>query len=173
MVAGAIGIMAVLIAGQRLGELLLARSNRRRALASGAQEYGAGHYRLFFLLHSGWLAGWIIEGQAAGSVSAVWPLWLSLFIAAQLLRYWCILSLGRCWNTRILVIPGQPYKRCGPYRYFRHPNYLAVTAELAAVPLLFDAVWTAAVATLCNGALLLFIRIPAEERALQHMENPR
>ncbi|QDR82331.1 isoprenylcysteine carboxyl methyltransferase family protein [Sporomusa termitida] len=173
MVAGAIASMAAIIAGQRLGELLLAQSNRRRALACGAREYGANHYRLFFILHGSWLAGWVLEGQAAGALSAVWPVWLSLFAGAQLLRYWCIISLGRCWNTRILVIPGQPYSRRGPYRYFRHPNYLAVAIELAAVPLLFGAVWTAAAATLCNAALLLFIRIPAEERALNHMENPR
>ena len=173
MVTGAIELMAAIIIGQRLGELLLAQRNRRQALACGAQEYGVSHYWLFFILHSAWLAGWVLEGRAAGALSAVWPVWLSLFICAQLLRYWCMFSLGRCWNTRILVIPGQPYVRRGPYRYLRHPNYLAVIIELAAVPLLFGAVWTAAAATLCNGVLLFFIRIPAEEKALQYMENPR
>ncbi|HWR45716.1 isoprenylcysteine carboxyl methyltransferase family protein [Sporomusa sp.] len=169
MVEWPITVMAVVIVGQRLVELLLAQSNRRWALARGAQEYGARHYWLFFILHAGWLAGWITEGRAAGAISAVWPVWLGLFICAQLLRYWCIISLGRCWNTRILVIPGQQYVQRGPYRLIRHPNYLAVATELVAVPLLFGAVKTAAIATVCNAALLLFIRIPEEERALERL----
>ncbi|WP_325538817.1 isoprenylcysteine carboxyl methyltransferase family protein [Sporomusa sp.] len=165
--------MAVLIVVQRLGELVLAQNNRRWALACGAQEYGAKHYWLFFILHAGWLAGWIIEGQVAGGLSAVWPVWLGLFIGAQLLRYWCIVSLGRCWNTRILVIPGEQCVKRGPYRLIRHPNYVAVATELAAVPLLFGAIQTAIIATICNAVLLLFVRIPEEERALEQMKDPR
>lgn len=167
MVAWPIAAMAIVITFQRLTELMLAQSNRRWALACGAREYGAEHYWLFFILHLGWLVGWVIEGRAAGGLAPFWPGWLGLFICAQLLRYWCITSLGRCWNTRILVIPGQRIVQSGPYRLMKHPNYLAVAIELLAVPLIFGAVKTAAIATLCNAALLLLIRIPAEGRALK------
>jgi methyltransferase len=159
--------MATLITIQRLTELWLAQRNRRWALASGAQEYGAEHYILFFLLHVGWLVGWVVEGRAVGGLTAFWPAWLGIFVCAQLLRYWCIASLGRCWNTRILVIPGQHIVQKGPYRLIKHPNYMAVAMELLAVPLVFGAVKTAVIATVCNAALLLFIRIPEEERALK------
>lgn len=161
-------MMVVLIILERLGELLLARRNFQWALRQGAQEFGAGHYPLFFLLHSGWLIGWLAESQGAGgSLSPQWPFWLALFGGGQVLRYWCIISLGRCWNTRILVIPGCKAVRRGPYRWLTHPNYLAVALELAAVPLLFGAVATAVLATAVNAALLLLVRIPEEEQALR------
>jgi len=98
------------------------------------------------------------------------PLWwvsLTVFGAAQGLRYWAITSLGKRWNTRILVLPGQPLVKTGPYRFIGHPNYVAVILELAAVPLVFGAWWTAAIVSLLNLALLLGIRIPAEVRALR------
>lgn len=159
-------VMAAVIVLERLGELILAQRNFSRALARGAQEFGAGHYPLFFLLHTVWLLGWLIESTGS-SLSPFWPAWLGLFACGQLLRYWCIASLGPCWNTRILVIPGLKAVQRGPYRWLAHPNYVAVAIELAAVPLLFGAVKTALVATVANAVLLLLIRIPEEERALQ------
>jgi methyltransferase len=168
MVAWLQAMMVVLIILERLGELLLARRNLKWALRQGAREFGARHYPLFFLLHSGWLIGWLAESQAAGgSLSPQWPLWLGLFGGGQVLRYWCIASLGRCWNTRILVIPGFTAVKKGPYRWLMHPNYIAVALELAAVPLVFGAVTTAILATAANAALLLLIRIPEEEQALR------
>lgn len=168
MVTWPLVVMAVLVILERLGELVLARRNLTWALSRGAQEFGAGHYPLFFLLHAGWLIGWVAESIVTGSRLAVlWPFWLGLFIGGQLLRYWCIASLGRCWNTRILVIPGLKAVTKGPYRWLTHPNYVAVAIELATVPLLFGAVKTALLATAVNAMLLLFIRIPAEEQALR------
>jgi methyltransferase len=153
-------------------ELWLAQQNYRRAKAAGAQEFGAGHYPLFFGLHIGWMVGWSLEGwRRGGRLNRAWPLWLSVFIAAQGLRYWCITSLGRYWNTRILVIPGAAIIRRGPYRWLNHPNYLAVALELLSVPLLFNAWLTALVATVLNAALLLGLRIPAEEKALELLKK--
>jgi len=159
--------MALLIISQRIFELYIARGNRVWALAAGAQEFGAWHYPLFFLLHIGWLVGWVVEFSLSGSsVSELWYLWLSLFMIAQGLRYWCMVSLGRLWNTRILVIPhGAPICK-GPYRFLRHPNYLAVAIELISVPLIFGAVITAILATFFNAVLILGIRIPQENIAL-------
>ena len=164
--------LAGLIIGQRLLELRLAAYHRTWALAEGAQEFGAGHYPLFIVLHSGWLAGWIIEAVLRGArLSRFWYLWLGLFVAAQGLRYWCIASLGRFWNTRILVIPGAQAVRRGPYRFLAHPNYLAVAVELLSVPLIFGAWLTAVAASTFNAALLLGLRIPAEEKALRLLKD--
>jgi methyltransferase len=166
-VVGWLLVMVAAVAAQRLAELALAARNRRWLLARGAREYGAGHYPLFVLLHTGWLAGWLAEGLVrGGGPGTAWALWLGLFLAGQSLRYWCIVSLGRRWNTRILVLPGVPPVRRGPYRFLRHPNYLAVSVELLCGPLIFGAWLTALAAGAANAWLLLAVRIPAEEQAL-------
>ncbi|MCS7195511.1 MAG: DUF1295 domain-containing protein [Meiothermus sp.] len=155
------------VALQRLTELWLAERNRRWALARGAKEYGQGHYPLFFALHLGWLMGWVLEGLWRGQPSGLWGLWLAVFLLAQGLRYWAIATLGPYWNTRILIVPGGRRIQEGPYRYLRHPNYLAVSLELVALPLIFNAWITALVTSLLNAWLLLRVRIPAEEAALR------
>lgn len=166
MVAEMIAGLASIIVIQRLTELLLANRNQVWMLKQGGSEYGAGHYPLFFLLHTTWLVGWVFEGYLNNNLGSCWPVWLSLFLLAQVVRYWCIISLGHYWNTRILLIPGEPVVRRGPYRFLKHPNYLAVALELAVVPLIFGAVVAAVVATAANTALLLLVRIPVEEQAL-------
>jgi methyltransferase len=151
---------------QRILELRLAQANLRWALSQGAREYGREHYPLFFLLHLGWMLGWLLEGLARQQLSPIWWLWLAVFVLAQGLRYWAIQSLGRYWNTRIIIVPGAKKIAGGPYRYLRHPNYLAVALELLSLPLIFNAWITALAATLLNAWLLLTVRIPAEEKAL-------
>lgn len=151
---------------QRILELRLAQANLRWALSQGAREYGREHYPLFFLLHLGWMLGWLLEGLARQQLSPIWWLWLAVFVLAQGLRYWAIQSLGRYWNTRIIIVPGAKKIASGPYRYLRHPNYLAVALELLSLPLIFNAWITALAATLLNAWLLLTVRIPAEEKAL-------
>ncbi|MCX7783906.1 MAG: hypothetical protein N2318_09745 [Meiothermus sp.] len=154
---------------QRLLELRLARANLHWALSQGAQEYGREHYALFFLLHIGWMLGWLVEGLARHQLSPIWGFWMAVFLMAQGLRYWAIRSLGRYWNTRIIIVPGAKKVTNGPYRYIAHPNYLAVALELLSLPLIFNAWNTALVASFLNALLLLFIRIPAEEKALRRM----
>ena len=90
-------------------------------------------------------------------------------MAAQVLRYWAITSLGRYWNTRIIVYDQMTRVQSGPYRYLRHPNYVAVVLEIAVIPMLVGAWYTALLFTIANGALLPFIRIPAEERVLKNL----
>lgn len=149
---------------QRLLELRVARANERWARAQGAVEYGRDHYPLFFVLHPAWMISTYLEGrrsQVAMNVPA-----LLLFLLAQPLRYWVIRTLGTYWNTRILIVPGGARVTGGPFRYLPHPNYAVVALEIAAAPLAIGA-WRSALAfTLLNAALLLLIRIPAEERAL-------
>ena len=164
-----VALVVTIVVVQRLSELLLANRNYRWAMRHGGREYGADHYWLFVLLHSLWLICLVAETQILQPpVPALWPLWLVLIAAAQLLRYWAIATLGRCWNTRIIVFDGMPRVTSGPYRYLRHPNYVAVVLEIAAIPMLVGGWYTALLFTVANGALLLVVRIPAEERVLQN-----
>jgi methyltransferase len=168
-------LLAVLIT-QRLLELRHAEKNRAIALAKGAKEFGAKHYPLFVVLHTSWILGWLIEGWRTQADLPIWanPTQASIsavcgiaFVLAQGLRYWAISSLGEAWNTRILVVPNAERVQSGPYKYFTHPNYLAVVIELAAVPLIVGAWKTALLASIANACILLFIRIPAENKAMQ------
>jgi methyltransferase len=159
--------LATFVVVQRTAELRLARANEDWAQRRGATEFGREHYPLFFLLHGAWFVGWIAESLWRGPVlSRAFWLWLTLFVVAGALRYWAIATLGRRWNTRILVFAGVPPVRRGPYRWLAHPNYWAVALELLALPLVFGATYTALIASALNAALLLRIRIPTEEQAL-------
>ncbi len=161
------GVIAVVLV-QRVTELRLAKRNEAWAREQGAREYGAGHYPLFFVLHGGWAIGWISEAALRGPTLAPgWWAWLGGFVIAEALRYWAIGTLGKRWNTRILVIAGLEPIRSGPYRFVRHPNYLAVAIELACIPMLFGAWITAVVASVLNAVILLGVRIPAENAALR------
>jgi methyltransferase len=163
LVLFAVGVVLI----QRLLELRLAYRNLHWALERGGGEYGQEHYPYFFLLHGAWLLGLLFEGGTRQSPSPLWPLWLLLFLAAQYLRYWSIYTLGPYWNTRIVLVPGAPPIEEGPFRYFRHPNYVAVALELLSLPLIFGAWATALLATLFNAVVLLGVRIPLEERLLE------
>ncbi len=171
MSAGAPLVFAVaLVALQRLLELGLSRRNERILRARSAVERGQGHYPLIVALHTLWLLSTLVEGTLRGDpdLPALWPLPLALFLLVQPLRYWAILSLGENWNTRILVVPGAKLVRRGPYRYLRHPNYVAVVVEILTFPLIFGAWITALVFSVLN-AILLSARIRDENRALAEL----
>ncbi|MBV9024722.1 MAG: isoprenylcysteine carboxyl methyltransferase family protein [Streptomycetaceae bacterium] len=155
------------VAAERLAELTLARRNARWSRAHGGIEAGQEHYPAIVLLHTGLLAGCLMEVWMAGRpfVPVVgWPM-LVVVVLAQALRWWCIGTLGPRWNTRVITVPGLPRITGGPYRWLRHPNYAAVAAEGAALPLVHNAWMTAIAFTLCNTALLT-VRIGCEEAAL-------
>ena len=151
-----------LVVLQRLAELVLAARNTSRLRAAGAVELDARGYPAFVVLHGGWLLSLALFVPATAAVS--WPL-LAVYAALQLGRVWVIASLGRHWTTRIIVLPGAPLVRRGPYRVVRHPNYLIVAAEIAVLPLAFGAVAIAIVFSVAN-LLLVIRRIAIEERAL-------
>lgn len=159
---GTARIVLLIVIFQRLVELALARSNQRRLLARGGVEHGAGHYPWLVALHAGWLAALFAFVPAAAPIDRFW---MAVFLALQALRYWVIASLGPCWTTRIISVPGAKLVRRGPYRFLRHPNYAVVAAEIAVLPLALGAVWIAAAFTVAN-AVLLRIRIEAEDAAL-------
>lgn len=155
------------VALERLAELVVAQRNARWAFARGGRETGAGHYPVMVLLHTGLLVGCLAEVWLADRpfVPALgWPM-LALALGSQALRWWCIATLGPRWNTRVIVVPGLPLVARGPYRWLRHPNYVAVVVEGFALPLVHSAWLTAAVFTAANAALLT-VRIRTENRAL-------
>jgi methyltransferase len=161
------GLVLVVVL-QRLSELRLAKRNLAWALERGGRLVEEPHYWLFFALHVGWLVAWAVEAWLRGpALAPTWWAWLAGFCLAEGLRYWAIASLGRRWNTKIVVLPGEPLIRRGPYRVVPHPNYLAVAVELACVPMIFGAWVTALVCTSLNAALLLGLRIPAEVAAVR------
>ena len=155
-------IVTLLVALQRLAELGYARRNARRLLAAGGVEHGAGHYPLFVALHGAWLAA--LFALVPAEVPANWGL-LGLYGLLQLGRLWVIASLGRRWTTRVIVVPGAPLIKRGPYRFLRHPNYLVVALEIPVLPLAFGA-WHIALAFGLANLALLAQRIRAERRAL-------
>jgi methyltransferase len=93
-----------------------------------------------------------------------WPFWLAVLALAEALRAWVLVSLGPYWTTRILVVADAKPVTAGPYRFIRHPNYVAVAAEVFAIPMLCGAWVTAAVFSVAN-AVVLAVRIREEERA--------
>ncbi|MDF2679840.1 MAG: hypothetical protein K0R47_1030 [Brevibacillus sp.] len=153
---------------QRVGELFLAARNARIIRSMGGHEIGAEHYLYIVALHTLFFASLILEVTMSPpfSLPPWWLLSFGFFLVAQILRYWCIRSLGVRWNTRILILPDSPPMIRGPYRFIRHPNYLVVAIELFALPMTFGASLTAFSFTLLNGWLLLRIRIPMEEKAV-------
>jgi methyltransferase len=164
-----VGLVAVVVVARGV-ELAVSERNRRWSLAQGGVESGAGHYPVMVLLHTGLLAGAVIEVLALDRPFLPWLGWpmLALLVASHALRWWCIATLGRQWCTRIVVVPGLSAVTSGPYRFLRHPNYLAVVLEGIALPLVHTAWVTAAVFTVANAALLR-VRIAAEERALRSL----
>jgi methyltransferase len=163
-------ITAIIV--QRLTELRVAKRNLEFALSNGGKEYSPEHYKFIVLLHISWIVFMLLEGIFRGSsLSSFWWLWLGIFVLAQIGRYWAITSLGKYWNTRIIIIPGGNLVAKGPYKYFKHPNYIVVALELFVAPMIFGCWITAVLSSVVNAALLLGVRIPAEERALAEYQK--
>lgn len=161
-------LLIAAIAAERIAELALARHNSTWTLERGGIEHGRDHYPWMVALHTALLAGCLLEPTLTTSPFTPPLGWtaLTLVAASQALRWWCIHSLGPYWNTRIIVVPGTPPIRRGPYRHLRHPNYIAVAVEGAALPLVHGAWLTALTFTTANAALMT-VRIPCEDTALR------
>ncbi|MFE2164095.1 isoprenylcysteine carboxyl methyltransferase family protein [Streptomyces sp. NPDC059447] len=160
-------VLVLLVIAERFAELGVARRNSAWSRARGGLEHGAGHYPTMVALHAALLLGCLVEPWAADRPFLPllgWPA-LVLVLAAQVLRWWCISSLGPRWNTRVLIVPGLALITRGPYRYLRHPNYLAVAVEGMALPLVHTA-WVTALAFSLLNAALLTVRIRCEDDAL-------
>jgi len=156
---------------QRLTELVIARRNERWMKANGAVEFGSGHYPIIVLLHSAFIVtlGFEVLYYHRG-LSRLWVLLLVGFLFTQAMRVWSLRSLGPYWNTKIIVLPGAEVVKKGPYKFIKHPNYVIVALEIILIPLLFNAYTTAALFTILN-IMILWVRIPAEERALTELTS--
>ena len=156
--------------GERFVELGVSSRNAAWAFARGGVEFGRRHFPFMVILHTSMLVACLAEVFLLQREFTPWlgyPM-LLIALASQGLRWWCIGTLGKRWNTRVIVVPGLPLVNRGPYRWFRHPNYVAVIAEGIALPLVYNAWITALVFTVVNLVLLLRFRIPVEERALAY-----
>jgi methyltransferase len=155
-------------------EVLVAKRNRRFLLARGGREYYAQSFRSIVLLHSLFAVALLIEAHPwRVPFDTLTILCLAALVLLQVLRYWCIVSLGQHWNTRIIVLPGASVRRRGPYRWLRHPNYLVVILEFLFLPLLMRAPVTLIVFSLAN-LVVLRRRIVLEEQALrEHTDYAR
>ena len=163
-------ILLFAVGVERLAELVLAQRNLAWSRACGGVEIGAGHYPVMVALHLALLVGCVVEVtvmQRPFIPALGWSM-LALVIAAQGLRWWCITTLGRQWNTRVVVIPGAPRIDGGPYRWISHPNYVAVAIEGLALPLVHSAWFTALAFTTLN-AMLLSTRVSVENSALARL----
>jgi len=155
-------VILALVTLQRLGELWLSNRNTRRLLARGARESGAAHYPLIVAVHVLWLAAlwWLAPTRPIDGF------WLAMFVLLELARIWVVASLGARWTTRIIMLPGEPLVRRGPYRFVNHPNYLVVVGEIAVLPLVFG-LWQIALIFSVLNAAVLTVRIREENRALR------
>lgn len=159
-------VFFVLLIIQRLSELRVAQRHAALVIAEGGYEVGSDHYKWIVAVHVVFFVGLLLEVSTRfDGYDSLFPMWLILFVLTQGLRYWAIASLGRYWNTRIIVAPQMERVQRGPYRFISHPNYVAVVIELIAVPMMFGAWMTAVIVTIIN-ALVLKHRIRVEEQAL-------
>jgi methyltransferase len=160
-------IFLALFGIERIAELALSRRNARIALSRSGVESGASHFRWMAAVHALFLPACaaevlLLDRPFPGALG--WTC-AAAAVAAQGLRWWAIRSLGWRWNVRVIVVPGESFVRAGPYRFVRHPNYLAVIVEMLCVPLAHGAVLCAVLFSVANLALLR-VRIRIEEEAL-------
>jgi methyltransferase len=166
MVGLYLGLLVVL-ACERLVELGISRRNAAWSLEQGGIEHGSDHFIYMKLLHTGFFVACALEVvllERPFIPTLAVPM-LGVALAAQAIRYWVIFTLGKRWNVRVIVVPGLPVVSSGPYRYLKHPNYLAVVLEGFAVPLIHTA-WITAVAFTLLNAWVLSVRLRCENEAL-------
>lgn len=159
-------LLAAVGAG-RLVEMRISRRNQKNLAAQGVQKISEPHFHWMILLHGGVLAGAALEVvflRRPFFPALAAPMAL-LFIFSNAMRWWVIRTLGSHWNIQVMASAGLGAVTAGPYRWVRHPNYLAVYLELIALPLIHTAWITAVVAALAN-AWILARRIAVEEAVL-------
>lgn len=153
---------------ERVAELVVSQRHAAASLRAGGVESGAGHFPVMVALHAALLAGCFLEPVLLHRpfLPALGYPMIAVVVAANVLRWWCIRTLGASWTARVIVVPDRPLIRSGPYRWLAHPNYVAVVVEGLALPLAGSAWITAGCFTVLNAALLT-VRIRCEVRALR------
>ena len=167
-------VVVVLVAAERVVEMVVSRRNAAWSFERGGIESGQRHFPVMVVLHTGFLAAMLVEAwwrrpDVPGLLA--WSM-LAVVIACQAGRWWCIGVLGRHWNTRVIVVPGSPPVLRGPYKVMAHPNYLVVVVEGMALPLI-HAAWVSAVVFTVLNAALLTVRLRVETAALRSLPDSR
>lgn len=147
---------------QRLTELYISKRNEKWLLSQGAVEYGREHYPFMVGMHTLFICSIVAEYYLVGDRQMDY-LFLGLFILLLLFKFWVLSSLGTYWNTRIYRVPGAGPVKKGPYKLFKHPNYVDVVCEIAIIPLVFHLYYTAVIFTVLN-AITLTVRIRVENK---------
>ncbi len=164
-------LFIAVVISQRLIEMRIARQHAQWIKSQGGYERGEEHYPYIVTMHILFFVALLTEVTFTWTEQSQWSMIpLMIFLLTQWGRVWVLSSLGRFWNTRIMILPGAKIVAKGPYRFVRHPNYLIVAIEIVVLPLIFHAYWTAAVFTLFNATLMV-IRIKEEERALKEVTD--
>ena len=159
-------VIFLLIVLQRLIEVVVAKQNEKWMKERGAVEHHSNHYKWIVLVHALFFVSILAEAYGEELVLNQWKgILLLLFVCAQAFRLWCLTSLGRFWNTKIIVLPDAELVSKGPYKFMKHPNYVVVAIEFIMIPLLFNAYITAFIFPILHG-ILMRVRIPYEEKAL-------
>ena len=160
-------LLIFLLVAERLGEVRSAKRNTRRLIEIGGREFGASHYPTIIAMHVAFFLGLGIEFVLRGEpLARFWPLPFGVFVAAQALRFFTRRAMGDRWTTRIIVVPGESLVTKGPFGFMRHPIYFAVALELLTIPLIFGLYATCFTFSILNALMLLFVRIPTEQDAL-------
>jgi methyltransferase len=158
-----------LVTLQRVVELYIAHRNTKRLLANGGFEVGSNHYPIMVALHTLWLGGlWYLVLFQNPIVSMPW---IFAYLVLEAARGWIIAALGSRWTTRIIIVPGETLVDEGPYKFFRHPNYMVVAGEIFILPMAFGLWWYAILFTALNAAMLYW-RIRSEDEALKPLREP-
>jgi len=155
-------IFILFLIAQRLTELAFSKRNEKWLLAQGAIEYGREHYPFIVALHSLFIVSLIAEYYLTGG-QPISYICLALFILLLTFKWWVLSSLGTYWNTRIYRVPGAIAVKKGPYKLFKHPNYVDVVCEIAIIPLVFHLYYTAIIFSVLN-AVMLSVRIKVENK---------
>ena len=161
------GGLLLLVALERIVELGISKRNAAAIFERGGTEHGQGHFPVMVFLHTAifpaaFLEAWLLDRPWRIELAVAMGV---LIVLTMMLRYWAIRSLGVHWNTRVIVLPDAEIVAGGPYQWIRHPNYLAVIVELAAMPL-FHGAWITALTFGIANLVLLRHRIQVEEAAL-------
>ena len=149
-------------------ETWISARNSRALLQRGAVEIGPMLLPVMALLYATMYFGSLAEYLwISKPVSIPWILVFALlFCLAKFLKFWAIASLGPYWTMRVLIMPESAVVTNGPYRWIRHPNYVAVLMEIAAITLIGKSFFTFIVVIVLFSVTLVF-RIQQEETALK------
>jgi len=162
-----IALLVVVVVPWLLLETWRSRRHERALRAAGAIAPTDDVYAWMRIGYPGMFAAMTAEGLLAPpACTTLVATGIGVFLAAKLLKWWAILSLGRFWSFHVLVLKGVPLVESGPYRWLRHPNYVALMGEIAGVALMMRAPFSGVGAAIAFGALIV-ARIRVEDRMLK------